>query len=206
VSAAVWALAAVLPLAAPPKLLINAQLNTVSAAGGLERAFRPLLAQNGWIGYAVPLVRGFNLGCDYVSPGGSTAPGVIHLEPPDHAVILFRAEAGSVTRIRVLSPDCEIDAGGVAVHWLDDVRPAESTMLLETFAAAPAGAAKARRDPVRRSAIYAISVTEDPAATDFLIGLARKDSDANVRRESVSALARSKDPRAVAFLEEVLRH
>ena len=205
-SAAVWALAAVLPLAAPPKLLVNAQLDTVSAAGGLERAFRPLLAQPGWIGYIVPLVRGLNLGCDYVSPGGRTAPGVIHLEPPDHAVILFRAEAGAVTRIRVLSPDCEVDAGGSAVHWLDDVRPSESTMLLETFANAPAGALKNQRDPVRHGAIYAVSVTEDPAATDFLISLARKDPDASVRRESVSALARSKDPRAVAFLEEVLRH
>lgn len=205
-SAVVWALAAVLPLAAPPKLLVNAQLDTVSASGGLERLFRPLLTQPGWIGYTVPLVRGFNLGCDYVSPGGFTAPGVIHLEPPDRAVILFRAEAGAVTRIRVLSPDCEIDAGGSAVHWLDDVRAAESTMLLETFVSAAAGNAKARRDQVRRGAIYAISVTEDPAATDFLIGLARKDPDAGVRRESVSALARSKDPRAAAFLEEVLRH
>ncbi len=203
-SAAVWALAAVLPLAAPPKLLVNAQLETVSAAGGLERIFRPLLAQPGWIGYSVPLVRGFNLGCDYVSPGGRTAPGVIHLEPPDRAVILFRAEGGAVTRIRVLSPDCEIDAGGAAMHWLDDVRPADSTTLLETFAAGDA--AKGRRQPLRQSAIYAISATEDPAAIDFLIGLARKDPDASVRRESVSALARSKDPRAVNFLADVLQH
>jgi hypothetical protein len=209
VSAAVWAIAAVLPLAAPPKLLVNAQLETLSAAGGLERAFRPLVtaqAQPGWVGYAVPLVRGFNLGCDYVSPGGRTAPGVIHLEPPDHAVILFRAEAGAVTRIRVLSPDCEIDGGGAPVHWLDDVRPAESTALLETFAnATPASGTSLKRQPLRQNAVYAISVTEDPAAVDFLIGLARKDKDANVRRECVSALARSKDPRAVAFLEEVLR-
>ena len=211
-SPAFWAIMAALPLAAPPKLLVNAQLDTLSAAGGLERAFRPLVsaqAQAGWIGYAVPLVRGFNPGCEYVSPGGRTAPGVIHLEPPDHAVILFRAETGMVTRIRVVSPDCEIDAEGAPVHWLDDVKPSESTALLQTFAAAPGASAsseKARRQPIRQNAVYAISATEDPAAIDFLIALARKDPDTNVRRECVSALARSKDPRAAAFLEEVLRH
>lgn len=202
-NAAVWAIAAALPLAAPPKLLVNAQLETGSASGGLERAFRPLVSaqtQPAWIGYAMPLVRGFNPGCEYVSPGGWTAPGVIHLEPPDHVVILFRAEAGAVTRIRVLSPDCEIDAGGAPLHWLEDVRPAESTALLQTFAVA-----KQRPDRLRESAVYALSVSPDPGALDFVINLARKDEDRRVRQLCVSALARSKDPRAAAFFSEVFK-
>ena len=206
----VWALTLVLPLAAPPKLLVNAQLETGSAAGGLDRVFRPLVAaqtQPGWIGYTVPLVRGYNLGCEYVSPEGRTAPGVIHLEPPDHAVILFRAEAGAVTRIRALSPDCEIDAGGAPVHWLEDVRPTDSTALLETFAMAVSGAQpKNRREPLRQDAVHAISVTDDPAGIEFLIATARKDQDQNIRRACVTALARSKDPRAFAFLEDLLKH
>ncbi|HLK48575.1 MAG TPA: HEAT repeat domain-containing protein [Bryobacteraceae bacterium] len=208
--AAVWAVALALPLAAPPKLLVNAQLQTASASGGLERAFQPLVAaqvQPGWIGYTVPLVRGYNLGCEYVSPGGRTAPGVVHLEPPDHAVILFRVEAGAVTRIRVLSPDCEIDAGGAPVHWLEDVRPADSTALLENFAdMASSTQMKDRREPLRENAIYAISVTADPAGVEFLIATARKDQNQNIRRACISALARSKDPRAVTFLEDLLKH
>lgn len=203
-NAAVWALAAALPLAAPPKLLINAQLETVSAAGGLERVFRPLVtaqAQPGWIGYAVPLTRGSNLGCDYVSSGGWTAPGVIHLEPPDHAVILFRAEAGAVTRMRVLSPDCEIDAGGVPVHWIEDVRPADSTALLQTFVTVP----KSRPESLRERAVYALSVSPDPGALDIVINLARKDESRRIRQLCVSALVRSKDPRAAAFLDEVFK-
>ena len=205
-----WALALLLPLAAPPKLLVNAQLQTASAAGGLEQVFRPLIAaqtQPGWIGYTVPLVRGYNIGCEYVSPEGRAAPGVIHLEPPDHAVILFRAEAGAVTRIRALSPDCEIDAGGAPVHWLEDVRPAESTALLETFGMAASGTpSKNRREPLRQDAIHAISVTDDPTGIDFLIATARKDPNQDIRRTCVTALARSKDPRAFAFLEDLLKH
>ena len=41
---ALWLLAAALPLAAQPKLLVNAQTDTRSAASGLEREYRTLLA------------------------------------------------------------------------------------------------------------------------------------------------------------------
>jgi hypothetical protein len=130
-----WLMAATLPLGAQPKLLVNAKLDTRSAAAGLEQTFRPLVTaqpQPAWIAYSVPSTR-VNLGCDYVRDGWSQ-PGVIHLEPPDHAVILFRVDGGAVERIRTLSPDCEIDAGDLPVHWLADVKPAESVALLDTFA------------------------------------------------------------------------
>jgi hypothetical protein len=202
VNAALWLMALALPLAAPPKLLINAQLDSTSAAAGLERAFRPLVSaqpQPAWIGYSVPLPRGYNLGCDYVSPGGWTAPGVVHLEPPDHAVVLFRAEGAAITRIRVLSPDCEIDAGSVPVHWLEEVEPGESSALLQAFAA------EKNPDKVRENAIRALSLSTEPSAVEFLISLARKDQNARVRRMCVTALARSTDPRAIAFFKDVLK-
>ena len=208
-NAALWAIAAALPLAAPPKLLVNAQVETASASGGLERVFRPLVTaqmQPGWIGYTVPLVRGVNPGCEYVSPGGWTAPGVIHLEPPDHAVILFRAEAGAVTRIRVLSPDCGIDAGGAPVHWLEDVRPAESTALLQTFVTKGSGGTlKDRREPLRENAAYGLAMSQEPGALDLVINLARKDENRRIRQLCISVLARSTDPRAAAFFTDVLK-
>ena len=198
--AAVWALAGL--LGAPPKLLVNAQVETRSASGGLESVFRPLLTaqpQPAWIGYEVPLARGFNPGCDYVSPNGSTAPGVIHLEPPDHALILFHIESGAVTRIRTISPDCEIDARGVPVHWLDDVRAADSTALLQSFVR------DSKNETIRESAVTALAASDDPSAIDFLISLARQDKNDRIRRRSVETLARSKSPRAQAFLQDVLK-
>ena len=67
-------LLAALPLAplglvAQPKLLINAQTDTRSAAAGLDAAFRALVAappQPAWIGYSVPAVRTWHMGCDVV--------------------------------------------------------------------------------------------------------------------------------------------
>jgi HEAT repeats len=194
VTRAFWLMAAALPLAAQPKLLINAKVDTRSAAAGLEREFRTLLTaepQPAWIGYTVPAAGGVQLGCDLVS-------GVIHLEPPDRAVILFRVEANAVSRIRTLSPECEIDAGGVPVHWLADVQPAEGVEVLKGLVTSGPS------EPVRIHAVSALAVSKEGIPP--LIEVARTTQNAGVRRQAMSSLGRSRDPRALAFFEDVLRH
>ena len=225
-------LAAVLPLAAQPKLLINARLDTRSAAAGLEPQYRALLAaqpQPAWMGYGVPAVRSYGLGCDYVRDGFNTA-GVVHLEPPDHAVILFRVEGGALDRIRTLSPDCEIDAGDVPVHWLTDVQPAQSVALLAALAS--------QRDTYGNGAVAAIAVHADAAAdaalarfvatdqpdwlrlrTVSLLGSARGrsglellkkliagDPNEALRERAVSAVAASREPESVDLLVSIARN
>ena len=59
-------------------------------------------------------------------------------------------------KIRTLSPDCEIDAGDLPVHWLTDVKPAESVALLNTFAT--------QRERYMDGAMIAIALHSDPAA------------------------------------------
>src|SRR5580700_7502300 len=93
-AAAICSVAAALPLAAQPKLLVNANLDTHSASAGLEGAFKPLVTaqpQPAWIAWAVPAIRTYNMGCEYVfSDGQQAGQGVVHLEPPDHAIIMIR--------------------------------------------------------------------------------------------------------------------
>jgi hypothetical protein len=185
-------MAAALPLAAQPKLLTNAKLDTRSAAS-LDREFRPLVTaqpQPAWIGYIVPAARSSSLGCESLS-------GVVHLEPPDQALILFRVEANAVTRIRTMAPDCAIDAGGVPVHWLSDVKPAESVALLATFVP--------QQNPDGNSALRAIASHAGPEALDLLISIARTDKDPRMRKQAMSSLGQSRDPRALAFFEDVLK-
>jgi hypothetical protein len=233
VTRAFWLMAAALPLAAQPKLLINGNVDTRSAASGLEREFRTLLTaqpQPAWIGYTVPAAGGIGLGCELVSPGGWYAPGVIHLEPPDHAVILFRVESSAVSRIRALSPDCEIDAGGAPVHWLTDVQPAESVALLVPFVA--------QRDIRGDGAVRVIAVHAGPAADaalerfvapgqpeslrqrtvawfgsargrrgfEILKNLIASDPSEVVRERAISALAVSKEPEAADLLVATARN
>ena len=42
--------------------------------------------------------------------------GPIRLEGPDTMVVLYRVEEKSVQKVRIFSPDCELDAGGRAIH------------------------------------------------------------------------------------------
>jgi hypothetical protein len=203
VTPAFWLMAAALPLAGPegtpPKLLINAKVDTHSAAAGLEREFRPLLAtqpQPAWIGYTVPAAGGGQLGCELVSPGGWYAPGVIHLEPPGHAVILYRVEANAVSRIRALSPDCEIDAGGAPVHWLTDVQPAESVALLVTFVP--------QRDVRNDGVLKAIALHAGPAADAALEKLVAPDQPESLRQRTVPWFGSARGRRGFEVLKNLI--
>lgn len=225
--------AAALCAAAQPKLLVNAKVDTRSASGGLESAFKALLTtqpQPAWIGYMVPSTRTYGLGCDYSNNNGWGPGGVVHLEPPDHALILFRIVDNTVERIRALSPDCSLDAGEVPFHWITDVQPAQSVALLSTFAT--------QHDMPYNSAMSAISVHADPAADqaldhflapdqpqalrlrvvgwlgssrgkrglDELKTLIANDSDLRVRERAVSALASSREPEAMDLLIAIARN
>ncbi len=228
---AIYLLAAALPLAAQPKLLVNAQVKTQSAASGLEATFRGLLTaqpQPAWIAYSVPSVRSGGMGCEYVRDSLNT-PGVVHLEPPDHVIVLYRVESSAVNRIRSLSPDCEIDAGGLPVYWLTEVQPAQSVALLARF--------PPDRDGLGESMIGAIAQHADGSADQALerylapeqpetlrqravawFGSARgrhgfdvlkrviaNDPDERVRQRAVSALANSKEPGALDLLTSIAR-
>jgi len=227
---ALWLFAVALPLAAQPKLLINAQVDTKSASPGLEQTLRPMIAaqmQPAWIGYSVPAVR-VNVGCDYVRDGFGQQ-GVIHLEPPDSAIVMLRVEGGEVQRLRNLSPNCEIDAGNLPVHWLTDVKPAESVAWLIGMAE--------KRDRYSDSAMNAMAVHSDPSAEtalkrylepsqpssvrtravgwfgnyrgrsgyEVLKNLASNDNDERVRERAVQQLGSSREPDSIDVLINIAR-
>ena len=90
------------------------------------------------------------------APAASRArPARVKLEGSDRMVVLFRVADRAVERIRVFSEDCQLDAGGRPVHWLENVRPADSIALLESFATSrrrPARSHHRRRDHRDRAA------------------------------------------------------
>jgi hypothetical protein len=213
-------LAAALPLAAQPKLLVNANLDTHSAGAGLEAAFRPLVTaqpQPAWIGWAVPSVRSYNMGCEYVFRDGqmTSGQGVVHLEPPDHAIIMMRVDQGAISRVRYVSPDCEIDAGGVPLHWLTDVQPAQSVGLLATLVSerepgssnAMGAIAMHAQQPlsIRQRAVSLLATERGHHGFEVVKGLISNDTDERVRERAVQALGNSKDPGALDLLLETAR-
>ncbi len=164
---------------------MNAKLQTRSVAAGLEKEFRGLVGAQtdpAWIGYAVPAIDGQHNMCCCTSCGGrddhccgrcslegrkgsssqSSGAATVALESRT-LFVLFRVEQRRVDRIRTFSPDCELDAGGLPFFWLRDVRPAESVMLLSSFATAPE-AEKKESGRAGEAALAAIALHADPAA------------------------------------------
>lgn len=219
-------LAAAVLASAQPKKLVNAQVDTRPASAGLEGVFRTLMTaqpQPAWIGYTVPAARGRQFGCDSYSRDGelTVAGGTVYLEQPSDVLVLYRVDGGLVGKIRTLAPGCDIDAGGAPVHWLTDVRPAESVKFLAGFvtgternidsvmnaigmhADASADAALERfvapeqPESVREKAAYWLGVTRSRRGFDALKKVIANDSSERVRDRALQALSMSKEPEAV---------
>ena len=148
-------------------------------------------------------------------------------------VVLFRVADRAVDRIRVFSEDCELDAGGRTVTWLEGVRPADSIALLESFARPPTAPRR-----VTDGAISAIALHGDPAADasldrlvapaqpearaqegDFWLGNSRgapragnarrvlkEDPSAEVQKSAVFGVSQSHEPDAFDVLLGLARN
>jgi hypothetical protein len=203
-----------------PKL-VNAQLQTRSAAAGLEREFRALVGavtQPAWIGYSAPLIEGDHRMCCYDSgrccgrcgleekrSGATIDEGErkVQLEAGDVLFVLFRAEAGRVQKIRTFSADCELDAGGLPFYWLTEVQPRDSVALLASYASAT--------DPERRErgladgAIAAIAFHRDPAADRTLEQFVESSRPESLRSQTAFWLGVARGRRGYEVLRRLVR-
>lgn len=147
-------LASAIALAAEQPNLVNAKLTTRSASAGLQNEVAGILKQNvpAWIAYSVPSVNREGTMCCYTSmdsvgmgacgcnlerngvanvKGSGTATQ--RLEPAPYFYVFARTDSGRVQKVRAFSADCPIDANGMTVYWLTDVRPADSVQWLSSF-------------------------------------------------------------------------
>jgi hypothetical protein len=184
---------------AAPKF-VNAALDTRAVTNGLGETFRAIVAaqqQPAWIGYAVPARRGGTDDCEGCEPwrcgvtylerrrpvGSAAGDRTVALEAPAVATLLFRVERAAVQKVRVITSDCDLDAGGLPVRWLTGVVPAESVALLTSMigpdAARPRGAS-----PSENAILAAIAVHADPSATRSLAGFVAEGQPAARRKQA----------------------
>ncbi len=181
-----FALAAILLLAAVPALaqaprVVNAALQQRAVTGAFEPFFHTLVGEQtraAWIGYSVPAVPGHRSGCCgdgqqwsnsacYLEgrPAGTTGAGdtTVRLEGDAALLVLFRVENRQIGKIRLFSPDCQLDAGGLPFFSLTGVVAADSVKLL-------AGLARTQGlpDRVARSAMTALALHADASADTAL--------------------------------------
>jgi HEAT repeat protein len=181
-----------------------------------------------WIAYSVPVVDGersmccdgsdsvyFNSSgrdccssCSLEPSGGQQvaktpappgAAATIQLEGADRMTVLIRVVDRQVDRIRIFSHDCSLDAGGRTVVWLNDVGPADSIALLESFAQAEA------RSRVVDGAIAAIALHRDAAADAALDRLLAASQPVSTRKKVTFWLGNARGARGLDTLRRVLR-
>jgi len=199
-----------------------------------------------WFGYAVPTSAtervsycngDWNSGCGACRLEGAhegmtfSTRDKVNLEGPRNIMVLYRAEAGKIGKIRSFSEECALDAGGLKFVWLSNVKPAESVAFLSTFVG---GDFDERGDRCEHGALAAIALHAGPEAdramesfvapkqpeslrrqTAFWLGsargasglealkkMAKSDPSSEVRAQVTFALSVSKEPTAV---DEMIR-
>jgi HEAT repeat protein len=172
--------------------VIHGQATTEIADRGLNVTLEGLKRQNAamWVGYSIPVVSKFSSGWNssrvaYLEGNGDSAVNDSrdNSQPFDHAVILLRIADGALTKLRVESPDRDLDAGGLRFVWLNNVKADDSVRALTDLARQ--GDARHLRD----SAVFAISIHQTEAATTALIGLAGAGNDLGLREKAAFWLA-----------------
>lgn len=203
--------------AAQQPRITNGQVTSRPAAT-LQQTFTSLAGAQGevaWIAYAVP-ARGNHTSCCWDGSGacrmepsdgkrravdGTTrSTGPVMLEGATRVTVLFRVVDRAVERIRAYSEDCELDAGGRQIHWLENVRPADSVALLETFVTADGG----RKNRLSSSALGAISMHADAAAAAAIERLARQHPTASVRSDAIFWLSQLAGAKVAGTITEAI--
>ncbi len=208
---------------------VNAKVQTPAVEGALEETVRALVREQkepAWIGYAAPVVEGHHHICCNSSDDRHLPAVLRHgrcklegrddgmnfqtneetddREAPESILVLFRAAEKSIWKIRVFTDDCELDAGGLAVHWLTGVKPKESIDLLASFVGSSQTEAKADRRK-SETAIAAIALHADSAADVALEQFAGEGRPPETRKDTAFWLGNVRGRKGYEVLRGMLR-
>jgi hypothetical protein len=188
-----------------PAQLSNAQVRVLPAGGNLQRAVDDQVAATGnagWIGYAVPLLPGDRFLCDWSGESHrrepAPAPATVKLEGPDTLFVFIRVEARAITRVRMFSEGCAIDAGGLPMTWLEGATAQQSVTLLARLV----DPARPRR--VADGALAALAMHADPSAATALVTAARGAASAQVRSQALFWVAQRAGAQAIPTIAEAI--
>ena len=211
----------------------NAQMKP-QAVTSLSRDVAALMAQATttarWVAWQVPMTDGErNMCCYYsddfnngvrgcrlepvITDGPSRPPqiaapsGPVRLEAGTQVTIFARLIDKRIERLRALTDDCPVDAGGLDVHWIAGVSGADSVAWLKERALDEKMDVDVK-SKIANAAVRAIALHRDPSAVTTLIEFARAtpqtSAATSLRREAMTGLGQSRDPRAIQFLSSII--
>jgi len=177
-----------------------------------------------WLGYAVPQIGGERTMCCGDSDGSwrngcghcrledgdrgnnvtSSDGGTAKLEGPRNLVVLLRAENKRVTKVRVVSEECTLDAGNLTLTWLSGVKPPESVEMLQTFVRG-ADLDSGEAQHMAHAALTAIAMHADPAADRALASFTQPEQPASLRRQTAFWLGAAREKAGLAALQKMAK-
>jgi hypothetical protein len=206
--------------------ITNAKVEARDVKAGLAQdvdAWAAAAEKAQWLGYSVPAVAGDHHMCCGSNGGdwngwkacspcqleGSRSgdsynlqSGDVRLEGPSNIVVLFRAEGRKIEKIRAVSENCILDAGGLQVIWLTGAKPAESVKLLERFVD---GKELDERggDRLSRGALMGIAMHGDASADQALASFTAPDKPESLRKEAAFWVGEARGAAGVQLLKRM---
>jgi HEAT repeat protein len=213
----------------PKPHITNAKMQTVDAASGLRPVVDRIIKEPGplWMAYTIPTQRkersmccfdyrngadGCCTGCKLENREGSYNIGTVegsnctqHLEPTDYAFVFMRAEGGHITKTRVFSADCAVDAAGLPFYWLTGVKASESVALL-------AGLVRSNDvDPDRgkrvgSNAIMSIAMHNDSSVDPTLESFLAQNMPSKIRQDTAFWIGNERGKKGLEILRKVVKN
>jgi hypothetical protein len=179
-----------------------------------------------WLGYAVPAVNGErviccggngnwnwdNKGCgtclledrQHGNNFSSSSSNKTQLEGARNVVVLYRANAGTLEKIRVVSDVCTIDAGGLRVTWLTGVNPAQSVEYLSGLVRGH-DLHDGRSEKLPQGALTAIAMHADSSADKAMNSFVEQSQPESLRKQTVFWLGEARGASGLETLKKLAK-
>jgi hypothetical protein len=183
--------------------IVNARIETRPATRGLDAEIQSVAAQGApaWVAYRVSTLRGPQHMCNT----NSWTSNKVMLEPASELTILVRVENGRMDRLQTVTPDCEVDAGGLSVVSLEGVTAAQSAAWL-TAQIKSADMSGQRESRVVRSALAALIWHPGNEPLETIVAAARDDRRPFVRSQALFWLSQRAGQQAVGAIRNAVEN
>lgn len=194
-------------LEAQQPTVLHAEVSTVSAEHALAAQIDRLKREAApvWVGYAIDVKPGFHEGGNKsriaLLEGGSDRyeDGHDQEESFDHVNLLMRIAGGHIEKMRLETPDRQLDAGGQRFVWLTGVAGKDSVDMLRNLVLSDDA------EKTREEAVFFISLHQAPEATTALVQLATTGTDLGVREKAAFWLANQRGHEGFLAIQHLAR-
>jgi len=128
----------------------------------------------------------------------------VKLEGPSNLVVLLRAEGRKIGKIRAVSENCVLDAGGLPITWLTGAKAAESVQLLQRFVDGKE-LDEDGGERLSRSALMAIAMHGAAAADQAMAGFVAPDKPEGMRKEAAFWAGEARGAAGVQLLKRMAK-